>query len=184
MEFNYQKPDDANALKQFGRNITQDVKDNKIDPIIGREKEIRRLIEIISRKTKNNPVLIGEPGVGKTAIVEGFAARIVAKDVPNNLIGKEVWELSLASLISGASYQGQFEQRLNNVIKQVKASDGRVSGSVSTKQIEDELKKQGIIIDKRKIKDNEPLNELGSYKIKIELYKDVIGIINVKLTEN
>ena len=90
MEFNYQKPDDENALKQFGRNITQDVRDNKVDPIIGREKEIRRLIEIISRKTKNNPVLIGEPGVGKTAIVEGFAARIVDKDVPNNLIGKEV----------------------------------------------------------------------------------------------
>ncbi|XQP55478.1 MAG: ATP-dependent Clp protease ATP-binding subunit [Mycoplasmoidaceae bacterium] len=126
MEFNYQKPDDENALKQFGRNITQDVRDNKVDPIIGREKEIRRLIEIISRKTKNNPVLIGEPGVGKTAIVEGFAQRIVNKDVPNNLIGKEVYELSLASLIAGASYQGQFEQRLNNVIKQVKESDGNI----------------------------------------------------------
>lgn len=126
MEFNYQKPDDENALKQFGRNITQDVRDNKVDPIIGREKEIRRLIEIISRKTKNNPVLIGEPGVGKTAIVEGFAQRIVNKDVPNNLIGKEVYELSLASLIAGASFQGQFEQRLNNVIKQVKESDGNI----------------------------------------------------------
>lgn len=126
MEFSYQKPDDENALKQFGRNITQDVRDNKVDPIIGREKEIRRLIEIISRKTKNNPVLIGEPGVGKTAIVEGFAARIVAKDVPNNLIGKEVWELSLASLISGASFQGQFEQRLNNVVKQIKESNGNI----------------------------------------------------------
>ncbi|XQP55179.1 MAG: ATP-dependent Clp protease ATP-binding subunit [Mycoplasmoidaceae bacterium] len=126
MEFNYQKPDDENALKQFGRNITQDVRDNKVDPIIGREKEIRRVIEIISRKTKNNPVLIGEPGVGKTAIVEGFAQRIVNKDVPNNLIGKEVYELSLASLIAGASFQGQFEQRLNNVIKQVKESDGNI----------------------------------------------------------
>ncbi len=126
MEFNYQKPDDENALKQFGRNITQDVKDNKVDPIIGREKEIRRLIEIISRKTKNNPVLIGESGVGKTAIVEGFAQRIVNKDVPNNLIGKEVYELSMASLIAGASFQGQFEQRLNNVIKQVKESDGNI----------------------------------------------------------
>ena len=126
MEFNYQKPDDENALKQFGRNITQDVRDNKVDPIIGREKEIRRLIEIISRKTKNNPVLIGEPGVGKTAIVEGFAQRIVNKDVPNNLIGKEVYELSMASLIAGASFQGQFEQRLNNVIKQVKESDGNI----------------------------------------------------------
>lgn len=126
MEFNYKEPDKANALEQFGRNITKEVKENKIDPIIGREAEIRRIIEIISRKTKNNPVLIGQPGVGKTAIVEGFAQRIINKDVPNNLLDKEIYELSLSSLIAGASFQGQFEERLHKVIKQVKESNGNI----------------------------------------------------------
>ncbi|MGL4951921.1 MAG: ATP-dependent Clp protease ATP-binding subunit [Mycoplasma sp.] len=114
------------ALEQFGRNLNQDVIDGKVDPIIGREQEIRRIIEVISRKTKNNPILIGEPGVGKTAIVEGLTQRIVAKDVPDNLQDKVIWELSLSSLISGASFQGQFEQRLHDVIKQVKNSDGKI----------------------------------------------------------
>ncbi|MGL4948394.1 MAG: ATP-dependent Clp protease ATP-binding subunit [Mycoplasma sp.] len=114
------------ALEQFGRNLNKDVMDGKVDPIIGRESEIRRIIEVISRKTKNNPILIGEPGVGKTAIVEGLAQRIVAKDVPDNLQDKVIWELSLSSLISGASFQGQFEQRLHDVIKQVKGSDGKI----------------------------------------------------------
>ncbi|MGL4951322.1 MAG: ATP-dependent Clp protease ATP-binding subunit [Mycoplasma sp.] len=114
------------ALEQFGRNLNQDVIDGKVDPIIGREQEIRRIIEIISRKTKNNPILIGEPGVGKTAIVEGLTQRIVAKDVPDNLQDKVIWELSLSSLISGASFQGQFEQRLHDVIKQVKNSNGKI----------------------------------------------------------
>lgn len=126
MEFNYKEPDKANALEQFGRNITKEVKENKIDPIIGREAEIRRIIEIISRKTKNNPVLIGQPGVGKTAIVEGFAQRIINKDVPNNLLDKEIYELSLSALIAGASFQGQFEERLHKVIKQVKESNGNI----------------------------------------------------------
>lgn len=126
MEFNYKEPDKVNALEQFGRNITKEVKENKIDPIIGREAEIRRIIEIISRKTKNNPVLIGQPGVGKTAIVEGFAQRIINKDVPNNLLDKEIYELSLSSLIAGASFQGQFEERLHKVIKQVKESNGNI----------------------------------------------------------
>ena len=126
MEFNFQNQNDKDILKQFGRNITNDAKENKIDPITGREKEIRRVIEIISRKTKNNPVLIGEPGVGKTAIVEGLAQRIVNKDVPNNLLNKEIYELSLSNLIAGASFQGQFEQRLNNIIKQVKESNGNI----------------------------------------------------------
>jgi ATP-dependent Clp protease ATP-binding subunit ClpB len=127
MEFNFQNQNNnKDILKQFGRNITNEARENKIDPITGREKEIRRVIEIISRKTKNNPVLIGEPGVGKTAIVEGLAQRIINKDVPNNLLNKEIYELSLSNLIAGASFQGQFEQRLNNVIKQVKESNGNI----------------------------------------------------------
>jgi ATP-dependent Clp protease ATP-binding subunit ClpB len=115
-----------NVLEKFGKNITKEIATNNPDPVIGREDEIKRLIEIISRKTKNNPCLIGEPGVGKTAIVEGFAQRIVNNEVPENLKGKEVYELSLTSLIAGASYQGEFERRLNEIIKQVEASDGKV----------------------------------------------------------
>lgn len=111
-------------LQAYGRNLNLDVKNNKIDPIIGREEEIRRIIEILSRKSKNNPVLIGEPGVGKTAIVEGLAQRIVHRDVPDNLLDKEIWELSLSSLISGASFQGQFEERLQQIINEVKKSNG------------------------------------------------------------
>ena len=126
MEFNFEPANDKNPLEKYGRNLNNDVINNKIDPIIGRDEEIRRLIEIISRKTKNNPVLIGEPGVGKTAIVEGFAQRIVNSDVPDNLKNKVIYELSLPSLIGGASYQGQFEQRLNAVIKQVKESNGQI----------------------------------------------------------
>lgn len=126
MEFNFEPANDKNPLEKYGRNLNNDVINNKIDPIIGRDEEIRRLIEIISRKTKNNPVLIGEPGVGKTAIVEGFAQRIVNGDVPDNLKDKIIYELSLPSLIGGASYQGQFEQRLNSVIKQVKQSNGQI----------------------------------------------------------
>ena len=125
MEFTYQKPND-DVLNQFGRNINNEIKNNNFDPVIGREKEIRRLIEIISRKTKNNPVLIGEPGVGKTAIVEGFVQRIVNRDVPNNLLDKQVYELSLSSLVAGASYQGQFEDRVKKIVKQVKAANGNI----------------------------------------------------------
>ena len=116
----------VNPLETYGRNINKEVKQNKIDPIIGREEEIRRVIEILSRKSKNNPVLIGEPGVGKTAIVEGLAQRIVHRDVPDNLLDKEIWELNLSSLIAGASYQGQFEERLNQVFKHIKNSDGNI----------------------------------------------------------
>ncbi len=119
-------PGAPSPLEQYGRNLNKEFIDGKIDPIIGRESEIRRIIEIISRKTKNNPILIGDPGVGKTAIVEGLTQRIVAKDVPENLQDKEIWELSLSALISGASFQGQFEQRLHDVIKQVKDSNGRI----------------------------------------------------------
>ncbi|MDE5651798.1 MAG: AAA family ATPase [Ureaplasma sp.] len=115
-----------NALENFGRNINKEVIANKIDPIIGREEEIRRVIEILSRKSKNNPVLIGEPGVGKTAIVEGLAQRIVHRDVPDNLLDKEIWELNLSSLIAGASYQGQFEERLTQIINQIKNSNSQI----------------------------------------------------------
>ena len=127
MEFNFNPADDEkDVLNKYGRNLNQEVKDNKIDPIIGRDEEVRRVIEIISRKTKNNPVLIGEPGVGKTAIVEGLTQRIVNNDVPSNLKDKVIYEISLPSIIAGASYQGQFEQRLNSIIKAVKESNGKI----------------------------------------------------------
>ena len=119
-------PGAPSPLDQYGRNLNKEFLNGNKDPIIGREEEIRRIIEIISRKTKNNPILIGEPGVGKTAIVEGLTQRIIAKDVPDNLQDKVVYELSLSSLISGASFQGQFEERLEGVIKQVKESNGKI----------------------------------------------------------
>lgn len=120
MNFEYKEPDNRSALEKYCRNITLDAKNNKLDPVIGRDDEIRRIIEILSRKTKNNPVLIGEPGVGKTAVVEGFAQRIVNNDVPESLINKQVLELSLSSLIAGASYQGQFEERINQLVNEIK----------------------------------------------------------------
>ena len=115
-----------NALKKYGRNLVDDVKAGKIDPVIGRDEEIRRVIEILSRKTKNNPVLIGEPGVGKTAIVEGLAWRIMNGDVPLSLKDKELIELDMGSLIAGAKYRGEFEERLKAVLKEVKDKDGGV----------------------------------------------------------
>jgi ATP-dependent Clp protease ATP-binding subunit ClpB len=127
MDFNFKPAEDnKNPLGKYARNINNDVINNKIDPIIGREDEIRRIIEIISRKTKNNPILIGEPGVGKTAIVEGMAQRIVNGDVPEQLIGKEIYELSLSSLVAGTQYRGEFENRLNAIIKQVGESSGKI----------------------------------------------------------
>ncbi|MDY0210769.1 MAG: AAA family ATPase [Acholeplasma sp.] len=121
---NYEK--DPNLLDKFGRNIVDAVKKGKIDPVIGREDEIRRMIKILSRKTKNNPVLIGEPGVGKTAIVEGLARRIVDKDVPLGLQNKTLYELDLASLVAGAKFRGEFEERLKAVLNKIKASDGQI----------------------------------------------------------
>ena len=123
-----QKPtlDDDKILDEFGRNLVEEVKNNKIDPVIGRDEEIRRLIRILSRKTKNNPVLLGEPGVGKTAIVEGLAWRIYNNDVPESLKDRQVYELDIASLIAGAMYQGEFEDRLKKVLKKVKESEGKI----------------------------------------------------------
>ncbi len=115
-----------NVLEKYGRDITQAVKDNKIDPVIGRDDEIRSITRILSRKTKNNPVLIGEPGVGKTAIVEGLATRIFKGDVPNSLKNKRIWELDMGSLIAGAKYRGEFEERLKAVLKEIKESNGEI----------------------------------------------------------
>ena len=117
---------DENVLEKYGRDIVQSVKDGKVDPVIGRDDEISSITRILSRKTKNNPVLIGEPGVGKTAIVEGLAHRIVKGDVPNSLKDKMIWELDLSSLIAGAKYRGEFEERLKKVLKEVKDSDGKI----------------------------------------------------------
>ncbi|AMO84442.1 Chaperone protein ClpB [Solibacillus isronensis B3W22] len=125
MQFN-QTQDNRPPLEQFGRNLIEQVKKGKMDPVIGRDEEIRNVIRILSRKTKNNPVLIGEPGVGKTAIVEGLAQRIVRRDVPEGLKDAELYELDMSALIAGASYRGQFEERLKSVLKQVKESEGRI----------------------------------------------------------
>ncbi|MEG3641708.1 AAA family ATPase [Mycoplasmoides genitalium] len=118
--------ENRNFLQEIGRNINDEVLKNKVDPIIGRDNEIRRLIEILSRKSKNNPVLIGEPGVGKTAIVEGFVRRVVSNDVPLNLRDVEIYELSLSGLIAGTKFQGEFEKRINTILKQVKESNGKI----------------------------------------------------------
>ena len=115
-----------NVLEKYGRDIVKAVKDGKIDPVIGRDDEIRSITRILSRKTKNNPVLIGEAGVGKTAIVEGLAQRIVKGDVPNSLKNKTIWELDMGSLVAGAKYRGEFEERLKAVLKEVKDSNGEI----------------------------------------------------------
>lgn len=124
--FNMNEEKEENVLEKYGRDITTHVKDGKVDPVIGRDEEIRSITRILSRKTKNNPVLIGEPGVGKTAIIEGLAQRIVKGDVPASLKDKTIWELDMASLIAGAKYRGEFEERLKNVLNEVKKSEGQI----------------------------------------------------------
>ena len=118
--------ENENVLEKYGRNITELAKARKIDPVIGRDEEVRSITRILSRKTKNNPVLIGEPGVGKTAIVEGLANRIVKNDVPESLKKKTIWELDMASLVAGAKYRGEFEDRLKKVLNEVKKSEGNI----------------------------------------------------------
>src|SRR3954463_2758753 len=114
------------ALEKFGRDLTAAAEDGKLDPVIGRDEEIRRVIQVLSRRTKNNPVLIGDPGVGKTAIAEGLAQRIVAGDVPEGLKGKRVWALDIGALVAGSKYRGEFEERLKAVLAEIAAAEGKI----------------------------------------------------------
>src|SRR5699024_7162785 len=118
--------DTYNALNKYALNLNEMAIEGKLDPIIGRDEEIRRILQILSRRTKNNPMLVGEPGTGKTAIAEGLAHRIIAGDVPENLKDKQVFSLDMGALLAGAKYKGEFEERLKSVIKEVSGSDGRI----------------------------------------------------------
>jgi ATP-dependent Clp protease ATP-binding subunit ClpB len=114
------------ALEKYGRDLTDLAEKDKLDPVIGRDEEIRRIIQILSRRTKNNPVLIGEPGVGKTAIAEGLAIRIIRGDVPEGLKNKQIVALDMGALIAGAKFRGEFEERLKAVLKEVTSSEGQI----------------------------------------------------------
>ena len=126
MQYNNEQNENENVLEKYGRDIVALAREGKIDPVIGRDEEIRRIIKILSRKTKNNPVLIGEPGVGKTAIIEGLARRIVANDVPTTLKDKSIFELDMGALVAGAKFRGEFEERLKAVLNKVRESDGKI----------------------------------------------------------
>lgn len=123
---NQNQEEQYQSLKKFGINLTDRARSGKLDPVIGREEEIRRVLQVLSRRTKNNPVLIGEPGVGKTAVVEGIALRIISGDVPESLKSKSIVVLDTATLVAGTSYRGQFEERLKSLIKEVTDSDGQI----------------------------------------------------------
>src|SRR3954468_21446614 len=118
--------DTVQALEKFGRDLTAEAEQGKLDPVIGRDEEIRRVIQVLSRRTKNNPVLIGDPGVGKTAIVEGLAQRIVAGDVPEGLKGKRVWALDIGAMLAGSKYRGEFEERVKAVLTEVRNAEGEL----------------------------------------------------------
>ena len=118
--------DRYNALNKYAKNLNKLARENKLDPVIGRDEEIRRVLQILSRRTKNNPILVGEPGVGKTAIAEGLAHRIISGDVPENLKDKEIYSLDMGALIAGAKYKGEFEERLKSVVKEVTSADGQI----------------------------------------------------------
>ncbi|HOH68745.1 MAG TPA: AAA family ATPase, partial [Bacilli bacterium] len=117
---------DPDVLKRFGRLITEEARDGKIDPVIGRDEEIRKIIQILSRKTKNNVIMLGEPGVGKTAILEGLAQRIIKADIPASLKDKDIYELDMGALVAGAKYRGEFEERLKAVLNKIKESEGKI----------------------------------------------------------
>ena len=122
-----QNPEDKfQALEKYGRDLTALARSGKIDPVIGRDEEIRRVMQVLTRRTKNNPVLIGEPGVGKTAIAEGLARRIVSGDVPESLKNKKLVAMDLSAMIAGAKYRGEFEDRLKAFLKEITASEGRI----------------------------------------------------------
>lgn len=118
--------DNYQALSKYARNLVDEARKGKLDPVIGRDEEIRRVLQILSRRTKNNPIIIGEPGTGKTAIVEGLAERIVRGDVPENLKNKQLYSLDMGALIAGAKYKGEFEERLKSVIKEVTNANGNI----------------------------------------------------------
>ena len=124
MEYNQNNQNKPQNLEQFAINLNERARKGKLDPVIGRDEEIRRVLQILSRRTKNNPILIGEPGTGKTAIIEGLAQRIVRGDVPENLKSKTVYSLDMGALVAGAKYKGEFEERLKGVINEVIQSDG------------------------------------------------------------
>src|ERR671914_510564 len=122
-----QNPEDKyQALETYGRDLTEAAEQGKLDPVIGRDDEVRRVIQVLSRRTKNNPVLIGEPGVGKTAIVEGLAQRIVSGDIPDSLKNKRLVSLDIGSMVAGSKYRGEFEERLKAVLKEIADSEGEV----------------------------------------------------------
>ena len=113
-------------MSKFGINLNERAENGQLDPIVGRDEEIRRVLHILSRRKKNNPILVGEPGVGKTAIVEGIAWRIVKHDVPENLASKKIYVLDIASLVAGAKYKGEFEERLKAVLKELSKQEGQI----------------------------------------------------------
>src|SRR6266513_4026837 len=118
--------EEQSPLQRFGRDLTESAEEGKLDPVIGRDEEIRRVIQVLSRRTKNNPVLIGEPGVGKTAIVEGLAQRIVAGDVPEGLKGKRLLAIDIGAMVAGSKYRGEFEDRLKAVLREITESEGEI----------------------------------------------------------